>query len=169
MKIRGIVVLQLALISVLPFQAKASAAIYRNDFTVRMSAAPLPATNVWHEATPYRTSNGLVAFRPTTGDGLAAYEQLSSRGAYYNSAVYASRPVVDGWFIPFFNYRSAYTLFNDVDKCAIGTDGAYKHSPVIVFDKGNPALTFAYGSTARRAGVILHSLHNSFTNGQLRI
>ena len=169
MKIRETVVIQLALASVLPFLAKASTVIYRNDFTVRTSSAPIPATNVWHEATPYRTNNGLVAFRPTTGDGLAAYEQLSSRGAYYNSAVYASRPVVDGWFIPFFNYRSAYTLFSDVDKCAIGTDGAYKHSPVIVFDKDNPALTFAYGSTARRAGVILHSLHNSFTNGQLRI
>ena len=133
-KIRETVIIQLALASVLPFQAKASAAIYRNDFTVRMSAAPLPATNVWHEATPYRTGNGLVAFRPTTGDGLAAYEQLSSRGAYYNSAVYASRPVVDGWFIPFFNYRSAYTLFSDVDKYAIGTDGAYKHSPNAVYE-----------------------------------
>ena len=169
MKIKETVIIQLALASVISFQSKASTAIYRNDFTVRTSAAPIPATNVWHEATPYRTNNGLVAFRPTTGDGLAAYEQLSSRGAYYNSSVYASRPVVDGWFIPFFNYRSAYTLFSDVDKCAIGTDGAYKHSPVIVFDKDNPALTFAYGSTARRAGVVLHSLHNSFTNGQLRI
>ena len=73
MKIREIVVLQLALISALPFQAKASTAIYRNDFTVRASAAPIPATNVWHEATPYRTNNGLVACRPTTGDGLAVY------------------------------------------------------------------------------------------------
>ena len=134
MKIRETVIIQLALASVLPFLAKASTVIYRNDFTVRTSSAPIPATNVWHEATPYRTNNGLVAFRPTTGDGLAAYEQLSSRGAYYNSAVYASRPVVDGWFIPFFNYRSAYTLFSDVDKCAIGTDGAYKHSPNAVYE-----------------------------------
>jgi len=148
--------------------------VYRNDFTTRESQEPIPALGVWHEASPYRTNNGMLCCRPTThtDDGsFSTYEQLSTRFPYYWKSVYSSRPSVDGWFMPFFNYKNAYTLYTDKDNpaCNVPTDGAYKLSPYLLSDGGNMCFTWVYGSTTRRAGVLLNSLHNEFTNGQLRI
>ena len=148
--------------------------VYRNDFNTRESESPIPAPDVWHTATPYRTTTGMLCCRPTTGTddgGVTTYEQLSTSASYYLKNVYSSRPSVDGWFMPFFNYKNAYTLYTDKDNpaCNVPTDGAYKLTPYQLFDSGNPCFTWVYGSATRRAGVVLHSLHNSFTNGQLRI
>ncbi len=100
---------------------------------------------------------------------VLTYEQLSTRFPYYWKSVYSSRPSIDGWFMPFFNYKAAYTLFSDVSGCSVGTDGAYKLSPYLLSDGRNMCFTWVYGSATRRAGVLLNSLHNEFTNGQLRI
>ena len=153
--------------------------VYRNDFNTRESESPIPAPDVWHTATPYRTTTGMLCCRPTTGaddGGVATYEQLSTSASYYLKNVYSSRPSVDGWFMPFFNYKNAYTLYNDVyskeadyKQVYVATDGAYKLTPYQLFDSGNPCFTWVYGSATRRAGVVLNSLHNEFTNGQLRI
>ena len=145
------------------------APLYRNDFSVRTSSAPIPATNVWHEATPYRTNNGGICVRPTTDTDAATYEQLASRGAYYSINTYSSRPSIDGWVMPFFNYRGAYTLYSDLSGRGVSTDGAYKLSACLLMDSGNPCFNWQYGTATRRAGVVLNSLHNAFTNGQLRI
>lgn len=155
------------------------APLYRNDFSVRTSSAPIPATNVWHEATPYRTNNGGLCFRPTKSEGFTTYAQLSTRATYYAQSVNSEigRPSVDGWFMPFFNYHNAYTLYKkspytketDYKQVYITTDDAYKLTPTQYFDNGNPCFSFMFGSATRRAGVALNALHNSFTNGQLRI
>ena len=49
------------------------------------------------------------------------------------------------------------------------TDGAYKLTPNVIMDNGNGCFAWTYGSATRRAGVVLNSLHNTFTNGQVRI
>ena len=143
--------------------------IYRNDFTTRTSQEPIPALGVWHEATPYRTSSGQLCVRPTIDTDTATYEQLANLGAYYCQTVYSSRPSVDGWVMPFYNYRNAYTLFSDLSGRSVSTDGAYKFTATLLMDSGNPCFTWSYGTATRRAGVVINSLHNEFTNGQLRI
>ena len=70
--------------------AAADNVIYRNDFAVRTSAEPIPATNVWHEASPYYAKTHNIAVRPTTDYGTASYEELSNRGAYYSVSVASS-------------------------------------------------------------------------------
>ena len=144
--------------------------IYRNDFTTRTSQAPIPALGVWHEASPYPGKGNSIALRPTTGTGAATYEELSSIGAYYSESIYSSRPSIDGWFMPFFNYNKAYTLYEAYGSGRyIATDGAYKLTPYLIVDNGNGCFTWEFGKETRRAGVVLNSLHNEFTNGQLRI
>ena len=64
---------------------------------------------------------------------------------------------------------AAATLFTDVSGCGIGTDGAYKLTPYLLSDGGDVCFAWLYGTATRRAGVVLNSLHNEFTNGQLRI
>ena len=125
--------------------------VYRNDFNTRESEAPIPATNVWHVASPYRTNAGMLCNRPTTheDDGsFSTYAQLSSRLPYYWKAVYASRPSMDGWVMPFFNYNNAYTLFDDlytknadIQQVYIPTDGAYKLTPYMLSVGGNMCFT----------------------------
>ncbi len=162
-------------VSVLAFAAEAALppnVVYRNDFTTRESQEPIPALGVWHEASPYRTANGQLCCRPTMGadDGsVTTYEQLSTYAAYYLKTIYSSRPSIDGWVMPFFNYSYAYTLFSDVSGCSVPTDGAYKLTPYLLKDSGDVCFTWVYGSATRRAGVVINSLHNEFTNGQLRI
>ena len=159
--------------------ADSGAVVYRNDFTTRTSQEPIPALGVWHEASPYRTTTGGICVRPTTDTGAATYEQLANRGAYYSDNIYASRPSIDGWVMPFFNYDEAYTLFDDVytkasqlddnKKTKITTGGAFKLTAGLLMDGDNPCFSWLFGGTTRRAGVVINSLHNEFTNGQLRV
>ena len=150
--------------------AAGNGCIYRNDFTTRMSQEPIPALGVWHEATPYPTKGNSIALRPTKDTGASTYEELSSRAAYYSDTVYASRPSIDGWVMPFFNYSNAYILYEAYGSGRyVKTDDAFKLTPYLLLDNGNGCFAWEYGTTTRRAGVVLNSLHNEFTNGQLRI
>lgn len=43
------------------------------------------------------------------------------------------------------------------------------HKAAVAFDQGNPYFRFQYDTATARQGYALHSLHNCFTNGQLKI
>jgi len=126
--------------------------VYENDFSTRTSKEPIPALGVWQTAQPY----------PATSSYLCSYSNGTSHDhsllqTYFSSDAKESgygRPSVDGWFIPYF--------------------GAYKLIPYYWYPKTgslskNPVFTWAYGSTTKQAGAIVHSLHNEFTNGMFRM
>lgn len=136
----------------------ATDAIYRNDFTTRVSANPIPAYDVWQEAQPYPTVNDQLCFVTSVNTGFpqnsARYAELASYfvGALNQGRSFCitDRPGYDGWFTPFINRY-------------------YKLRPCLKFDDGNLAFCFAYPTTTKRTGVAIQSLHNTFTTGQLRI
>ena len=147
---------------------------YRNDFTTRESVGAIPATNIWHEMSyPEPTTDPTyqqLCYRPTPDNGYTTYGHYSVRTPYYYSNIYNGKPSVDGWFIPFFNCSGHdwnYKL-SATDSTNIGKD-PYKLTPSYVKPQENRAFAFLYGSATPRAGVVLHSLHNEFTNGQVRI
>ena len=147
---------------------------YRNDFTTRESVGAIPATNIWHEMS-YPTlasasANYQLCFRPVPSNGYTTYDDYSVRTPYYHANIYNGKPSIDGWFIPFFNcsgHNWNYKL-SASSSTGVGSD-PYKLTAVMVAPQGNSCFAFYYGSSASRAGVVLQSLRNEFTNGQVRI
>lgn len=144
--------------------------IYRNDFTTRESSGAIPRLGEWYEATPYPTVNTRMLFDYTDEDVFKAYSALgfvlNGTYSYLNFAPFYAvnvnstdaRPCYDGWFQPYFTKGSATS-----------TDAFYHQRAAVTRHDGNPAFYFWYSTTTGRRGVALHSLHNTFTNGQLKI
>lgn len=147
--------------------------IYRNDFTTRESAGAIPRVGETYEATPYPTkSSWLHPYLIDSNVKAAAADCLALYG-YYGYTSFASsywinsgdsRPVYDGWFQPNFSTGSS------------GNDNLFRHTACLYMDvaadgTANPCFRFGYNpnSGATRTGIALKSLHNVFTNGQLRI
>ena len=131
--------------------------IYENDFTTRTSKEPIPAYGVRQESQPYPTKSAFLCTRPS---GNAGTYDAASLATYFNEGAGSSgfsRPGVDGWFMPY---------FNNIQKLVpryltpAGSEGL----------ADTPVFTWSYGvSTENRTGYVIQSLHNEFTNGQLRI
>ena len=135
--------------------------LYRNDFGMRTSRSPIPATNVWHVATPYPSTPTTLCATPQSfaaDGGFTSTNLLSGdRSFYYWGDKSEGRGSCDGWFSPWQAPR------------VISGETINKSRPVLRFDGDNPAATFSYDTATRRFGVALHSIHNEFTNGQVRI
>ena len=136
--------------------------LYRNDFSLRTSSNPIPATNVWHVATPYPSTPTTLCATPQSfaaDGGFTSTNLLFSgdRSFYYWGDKYEGRGSCDGWFSPWQAPR------------VLSGETINKLRPVLRFDGDNPAATFSYETATRRFGVALHSLHNEFTNGQVKI
>ena len=131
--------------------ALADASLYANDFETRTSAAPVPALGVWQTAQPYPTSSGIIACCPDEG---ADYTSLAT---FFNGNAGASvgRPSIDGWFVPYIN-----NLYKLQPRYQYPFSGSLTE---------NPALTWSYSTETARHGQILNSIHNEFTNGQVRV
>lgn len=146
---------------VLPLVVLAEEAIYRNDFSTRESAQAIPPCDVVHEAQPYSLEKTPLCFVPESSTGFsgndaAAVARMANPAAYTSRAVAGTdRPNYDGWFTPYF-IKPSNTQF--------------KIFPTVVKDGGDPSFTwYQPNKTAAYAGVALHSIHNVFTNGQLRM
>ena len=149
--------------------------IYRNDFTTRESAGAIPRVGETYEATPYPTTNAkLYQYLDTTAIKNATAANLALNGFYgydnflasYWSNVGDSRPSYDGWFQPYFSKGTA----GSYDLLFLHTGTVYQE--VDADGNVNPCFRFYYSpnnSGATRTGTALKSLHNVFTNGQLRI
>lgn len=148
--------------------------IYRNDFTTRESAAAIPRVGETYEATPYPTTNAKIyQYLDTTAIKNASVANRALNGFYgydnflasYWSNVGDSRPSYDGWFQPYFSKGTA----GSYDLLFLHTGTVYQE--VDADGNVNPCFRFYYSpnSEATRTGTALKSLHNIFTNGQLRI
>lgn len=139
---------------------RADNTIYRNDFSMRESAQPIPAYGVVHEAQPYTLEKTLLCFLPEASTGFkgndaAANARMSQRESYTYSAVAGTdRPNYDGWFTPYFIKASSTQN---------------KMYPTLVKDGGDPSFTWFRNNTTVCAGVALHPIHNVFTNGLLKM
>ena len=148
--------------------------IYRNDFNTRESAEAIPRVGETYEATPYPTkSSWLHPYLIDSNVKAAAADCLALYG-YYGYTSFAasywvnsgdSRPVYDGWFQP--NFSSG---------ASGGKDNLFRHTACLYMDVAadgttNPCFRFGYNPAtgAKRTGIALKSLHNVFTNGQLKI
>lgn len=156
----------------LPARADSSVS-YRNDFTTRTSSYAIPEPGVWHSATPYPGSNNEIyawidpssaTAKRNHGYGFSLYGQ--HRYVFFHdffvANVFGGRPTCDGWFRP--NWRRG--------TASSGTDGysaIWMHRAAVAFDQGNPCFRFQYDTATARQGYALHSIHNCFTNGQLKI
>ncbi len=134
----------------------AATTVYVNDFTTRTSPNPIPAYGAWMEARPYPEPNDKkryyqICCRGAARDGYPTAEWLVTRAATYFTAVETGRPSYDGWFTPSFT----------ADALRLGS-GPRRDADDICF-------SWFYGSNAERDGVVLQSIHNTFTNGLLRI
>lgn len=149
--------------------ATADDAIYSNDFTTRNSLGAIPRIGETYTATPYpATRNRLYPYLSSVEipKSTAAYHELYGIHGWLDfSAVYIietgdSRSVYDGWFQPYFSKGNATSY-----------DNIYHHNAMVYYDNSNPCFRFSYapGSNATRTGIALKSIHNVFTNGQLRI
>ena len=147
--------------------------IYRNDFTTRESAAAIPRLGETYEATPYpATTAKLYPYLDTTAIKNVTAANLALNGFYgydnflasYWSNVGDSRPSYDGWFQPYFSKGVA----NGYDALFLHTGTIYQETDAD--GNVNPCFRFYYSpnSGATRTGTALKSLHNVFTNGQLR-
>lgn len=146
--------------------------IYGNDFTTRTSSGAIPRIGEAYTATPYpSTASRLYPYHDSTevtSVSASCLEILGYKGwldfspvyFYGNSGPNTGRPSVDGWFQPYFSKGTATS-----------PDPLYHHTAIVYYDNGNPCLRFGYNpsSGATRTGVALKSIHNVFTNGQLRI
>ena len=148
--------------------------IYSNDFTTRESAGAIPRLGETYEATPYPTTNAkLYQYLDTTAIKNATVANLALNGFYgydnflasYWSNVGDSRPSYDGWFQPYFSKGTAISY----DLLFLHTGTVYQETDAD--GNVNPCFRFYYSpnSGAARTGTALKSLHNVFTNGQLRI
>ena len=155
--------------------------IYRNDFTTRESAAAIPRLGETYEATPYpTTTKKLYPYLDTSNIDKASlpcrtlysyYGYLDFSASYW-SDVGDSRPSYDGWFQPNFTKGQP----GDLTTGAGGRDLMFLHTGTVYQETDangnvNPCFRFYYSpeSNAARAGTALKSLHNVFTNGQLKI
>ena len=152
--------------------AMADDAIYSNDFTTRTSLGAIPRIGETYTATPYpSTSSRLYPYHDTPANNYLSEPCLNLLGYHgwldFSPAYYAqsngtgtSRPSLDGWFQPYFSKGSASSI-----------DNLFHHTGTLYVDNGNPCFRFAYqpASSAQRTGIALKSIHNAFTNGQLRI
>ena len=155
--------------------------IYRNDFTVRESAGAIPRIGETYTATPYpTTSKKLYPYLDSANIDKASlpcrtlysyYGYLNFLPSYW-ADVGDSRPSYDGWFQPNF----AKGLPGDLTTGADGRDLMYLHTGTVYQETDangnvNPCFRFYYSpeSDAARVGTALKSLHNVFTNGQLKI
>ena len=148
--------------------------IYSNDFAVRESAGAIPRIGETYTATPYpATSSRLYPYHDTAVNNYVSENCLTLLGYHgwldFSPVYYAesnsngtgtSRPSIDGWFQPYFSKGTATSV-----------DNLFHHTGTLYVDNGNPCFRFAYqpGSGATRTGIALKSIHNVFTNGQLRI
>lgn len=148
--------------------------IYRNDFTTRESSGAIPRLGETYTAQPYSTSNKkLYPYRDTALITKYASLGLELNGVYsylnfapmYCADVGDSRPSYDGWFEPYFAVGKATS-----------SDNLFLHSGTVYYEpdaegKSNPCFRYYYspGSSATRTGLSLKSLHNVFTNGQLKL
>lgn len=122
--------------------------IYRNDFATRESVAPVPAYGVAYPAQPYPQVASGSHIQLCRNPGSAA---RASRDVFYSASVGNGRPNYDGWYVPFFDTNSklvAQMTNHEGDNCFVW------HSDT---------------STADRWGYVLHDIHNTFTNGTLRM
>ena len=134
--------------------------IYQNDFATRESEAPVPAYGVVHSAQPYALEKTPLCFVPESSTGYSgndavAIARMADPSAYTAKAVSGTdRPNYDGWFTPYFiNANSTQ----------------FKIFPTVVKDNGNPCFTWYRSNAKAVKGVALQPLHNTFTNGLLRV
>ena len=141
-------------------QSVADELIYRNDFSTRESARPIPAYNIVREAQPYATEQiEKLCFIPefSTGYQTANAADLAKRESYYAKAVGTGndRPGYDGWYSPYFQTTSPTQ---------------YKLFPTILNVDADPCFTFYTDlANASLLGTLIHPFHNRFTNGQIRV
>ena len=123
--------------------------IYQNDFATRESAAPIPAYGIVHSAQPYPQVASGSQLQLCRNPGSAA---TSSLDVFYSASVGGiGRPNFDGWYLPFFDTNS-------------------KLVAQIKNHEGNNSFAwYSDTSTADRWGYVLHNIHNTFTNGTLRM
>ena len=155
--------------------------IYSNDFTVRESAGVIPRIGETYTATPYPTTNKkLYPYLDTASIDKASlpcrtlygYYGYLDFGASYWSDAGDSRPSYDGWFQPNFTKGKP----GDLTAGEGGRDLMFLHTGTVYQETDangnvNPCFRFYYSpeSNAARTGTALKSLHNVFTNGQLKI
>lgn len=139
----------------------ADGVIYRNDFSTRESAQPIPAYGVVHEAQPYSTNAfSCLCFTPDKYSGYPNSdenaERFTWRSTYYAQSVGEDndRPSYDGWVTPFHKLMSS---------------SQYKAYPTIRNDDGNPVFAWWSRDLSDRQGFAIQSIHNTFTSGVLRI
>ncbi len=143
-------------------------AIYRNDFTRRVSEYPIPRLGETYTATPYTTGQANL-FSYLSNGGTATEYGFDFFGVYrmldfswwYASNVYSGMPSQDGWFQPDWLYGGATT---DPSRPPV-----YHHQAGIFRLNDDPCFRFWYSTATARAGLALHSLHNVFTSGVLRV
>ena len=142
--------------------------IYRNDFTHRVSEYPIPRLGETYTATPYTTGKANL-FSYLSNGGTATEYGFDFFGVYrmldfswwYASNVYGNMPSQDGWFQPDWLYGGATT---DPTRPPV-----YHHQAGIFRLNDDPCFRFWYSTATARAGLALHSLHNVFTSGVLRV
>ena len=155
--------------------------IYRNDFTVRESAGAIPRIGETYTATPYpTTSKKLYPYLDSANIDKVSlpcrtlysyYGYLNFLPSYW-SEVGDSRPSYDGWFQP--NFTKG--LPGDLTTGEGGRDLMFLHTGTVYQETDangnvNPCFRFYFSpeSAGTRVGTALKSLHNVFTNGQLKI
>ena len=141
-------------------------AIYRNDFTRRVSEFPIPRLGETYTATPYTTGKAnLFSYLSDGGTaGLYGYEffgvyRMLDFSWWYASNVYGGLPSQDGWFQPDWMYGGASSTNTPF----------YRHQAGIFRLNDDPCFRFWYSTGSTRAGLALHALHNVFTSGVLRV
>ena len=141
--------------------------IYRNDFTRRISEFPIPRIGETYTATPYTTGNADLFSYLSDGkpaveygrDFFGVYRMLDFSW-WYASNVYGGLPSQDGWFQP--DWLNGGTS-------ASSTGPVYHHHAGIFRLNDDPCFRFWYSTATVRSGLALHSLHNVFTSGVLRV
>ena len=122
--------------------------IYQNDFSMRESTQLIPAYDVARHAQPYPQVAAGSQIQLCRNPGSAA---TASRDVFYAASVGNGRPNYDGWYMPFFDAKS-------------------KLVPQIKNHEGDNSFAwYSDTSTADRWGYVIHDIHNTFTNGTLRM
>ena len=148
---------------------------YRNDFTTRTSSGTIPELGVWHEATPYPASGQIIDYNdPSKAAALARHAYgFELYGVhryvffhdYFLQSVNSGgdRSTHDGWFHPLWRSGTASSESG-------GYSALWQHRfGVNASVPENPCGWFYYDTATERQGYVLQSLHNNFTNGQLKI
>ncbi len=130
--------------------------LYVNDFATRTSKEPIPRLGDKIEAEPFPSSGNDIWFANRPSGSAGSYD-AASLATYFSDTPLGGygRPSLDGWVMPYYN--RTYKL---VPRYSLPFDGG-------LLD--NPVFTWSYGSSNPQTGCVLQSIHNEFTNGQLRI